>query len=272
MLSHSQVEEFRAKGFLLGGQVLSDEQVDALQAELDRVIRDENTSKPQPVHIVDMSRNPDTQIWQVVNIWQASEPFRELIYSPKIVEAVVQLMEANQLRVWHDQIQYKPAGTGGVNRWHQDSPKWYILTPRTSQVSAWIALDDADESNGCMSMVSGSYHWGDQTDFLRDMQAYNAMPSTYQDRDVQVELRPVLKGHVHYHHGLTWHGSHANTSDRPRRAISIHYMTEETRYNASGNHVMKPFVEVADGGLLAGDAFPLVWDNGSVMRPNANSR
>ena len=69
---------------------------------------------------------------------------------------------------------------------------------------------------------------------------------------------PVKKGEVHYHHALTWHGSHANTSGRPRRAIALHYMTGDTRYVASGEHPMKPFVEVGDGEVLQGETFPLV--------------
>lgn len=36
-------------------------------------------------------------------------------------------------------------------------------------------------------------------------------------------------------------------------------MTEETRYYAAGNHVMKKFVEVADGEMMRGEAFPVVW-------------
>ena len=119
-----------------------------------------------------------------------------------------------------------------------------------------------------MSMVAGTYHWGDQIDFLRTIQGFDRMPSTFQNHDLQVELCPVPAGHVHYHHGLTWHGSHTNTSVRPRRAIAIHYMTGETRYDSSGNHTMKPFVEVANGEVLTGEYFPLVWDDGNVMRPN----
>lgn len=264
MLNKNQVEEFRADGFLLGERVVSDEQVDVLRAEVERVIADQNTSKPQPVRIANLSGDPDAPVWQIVNIWEASEPFRELIYNPKIVEEIAQVTGGNQLRVWHDQVQYKPAEHGGITTWHQDSPLWRILTPNTSQVSAWVALDDADESNGCMSMVAGSYHRGNQIDFVRSLPDFNAMPSTFQDFDVQVELRPVPKGHVHYHHGLTWHGSHSNKSGRPRRAIAIHYMTQETCYDASGDHLIEPFVEVADGEILAGNHFPLVWDGECV--------
>ena len=266
MLNQDQVEAFRAKGFLLGERVLSDGQVDVLREGLDRVITDKgNSQKPQPVHVVNMSRNPETSVWQVVNIWEANEAFRGLIYTPQIVEEVAQLTAARQLRVWHDQIQYKPAEKGGINMWHQDSPYWPILTPKTRQVTAWVALDNADKSNGCMSMVSGSYHWGNQIDFLHTFKDYDAIPSAFQGHELEVDLCAVPKGHVHYHHSLTWHGSHANTSEEPRRAIAIHYMTEETRYDANGNHVMKPFVEVADGEQFAGGHFPLVWDNGQAV-------
>ena len=64
----------------------------------------------------------DHPIWQIVNIWQASEPFRQLIHHPKITKGLAQLTGAKELRIWHDQIQYKPAAIGGVNMWHQDAP------------------------------------------------------------------------------------------------------------------------------------------------------
>ena len=99
-------------------------------------------------------------MWQIVNIWEASEPFFKLIHNPTIVEEMAQLTQAKVLRIWHDQIQYKPAQTGGVNMWHQDAPLWPILAPMT-EVTAWVALDDVDEENGCMSMVPGSHLWGD---------------------------------------------------------------------------------------------------------------
>jgi phytanoyl-CoA hydroxylase len=84
---------------------------------------------------------------------------------------------------------------------------------------------------------------------------------------VEVRSCPVRKGEVHYHHALAWHGSPANTSGRHRRAIALHYMTEETRYVASGDHLMKRFVEVADGEVLQGAHFPLVWERAEALAP-----
>jgi len=110
-----------------------------------------------------------------------------------------------------------------------------------------------------MSMVAGSHKWGNQMSFIRSFESYEAVPDEFEGKPLEVVRRPVKKGEVHYHHALTWHGSHANTSKGPRRAIAIHYMTDETRYVASGEHLMKPFVDVEDGAFLEGEHFPVVW-------------
>jgi ectoine hydroxylase-related dioxygenase (phytanoyl-CoA dioxygenase family) len=130
-----------------------------------------------------------------------------------------------------------------------------------TEVSAWVALDDVDEGNGCMRMVRGSHRWGDQMDaVLSGVKDVSSPPASFDGRDVEVVLRPVPKGHVHYHHALTWHASGRNPSDRPRRAVAMHFMTDQTRYVASGEHLMKPFIAVADGELVDGEAFPVVYE------------
>ena len=258
MLTESQIAEFKAKGFLNAGPVIGDEEVEVLRNELARVIENHESLERKPVRIMNLSGHDQTPVWQIVNIWEASDAYRELMCNRKIVEEIAQLTDATQLRIWHDQIQYKPAEVGGVNMWHQDAPLWPIIRPMT-EVSAWVALDDVDESNGCMSMVPGSHLWGNQIEFLHTLPSFDAMPPSLDGHQITVEKRPVRKGEVHYHHALVWHGSHENTSGRPRRAIAFHYMTQETRYVASGEHPMKPFVEVADGEVLQGEHFPLVY-------------
>ena len=259
MLSEQQVAAFQRDGYVSGGKVLDDDQVEELRGELARVIDDDGKEEvKQPVLLRNLSRDEAHPVYQIVNIWEASPAYQNLISMPKIVEEIAQLTGAAALKVWHDQIQYKPAETGGVNMWHQDAPLWPIILPMT-EVSAWVALDDVDEGNGCMSMVPGSHQWGNQMPFIRDLESYDSMPDSFEGKPVEVVRRPVKKGEVHYHHALTWHGSHANTSNRPRRAIAIHYMTDETKFVASGEHVMKPFVEVGDGEVMAGDHFPQVY-------------
>lgn len=259
MLTPEQIVQFRADGFVKGEKILSDEEVDVLRAEMERVIAERDRADiAQPVRIVNLSGDDAHPVWQIVNISRASKPFAELVHHPTITADIAALTEASELRLWHDQIQYKPAELGGTNHWHQDSPLWPILRPNDQQVTAWVALDDVDESNGCMSMVPGSYKWGDQIAFLRERGDFT-LPEEFEGRRIETRLCPVKKGEVHYHHALTWHGSHQNTSKRPRRAIAIHLMTEKTTYHAAGDHIMKEFVTVADGAKLEGDAFPLVY-------------
>jgi phytanoyl-CoA hydroxylase len=269
MLAPNQIRQFKEQGYVLGDRVLDDDQIESLRAETLRVI-DQRGRKdiPQPVLCHNMG-NPESPVWQIVNIWMASTPFYKFCLSnPTICEEVAQLHDdAQALRIWHDQIQYKPAGAGGVNMWHQDSPYWGILTPKHAQVTAWVALDDVDETNGCMSMVPQSHLWGNAIEFLHTLKSFDEMNKVadYQGHKVEVKLVPVKKGHVHYHHSMTWHGSHANTSARPRRAIALHYMTNETRYVAKGQHVMQQFAEVADGEVMTGKAFPLVYERPGVV-------
>jgi phytanoyl-CoA hydroxylase len=264
MLSDEQIQQFRRNGYLNGGKVLDDETVEALRAEVMRVIEERDRANiPQPILLRNLSGNDDAPVWQIVNIWQASEPFRKLIAHPDIVTGLAQLAGASELRMWHDQIQYKPAQIGGVNQWHQDAPYWPILAPMT-EVTAWVALDDVDEDNGCMSMVPGSHLWGNNIDFLHTFKSFDDMPSEFDGHKIEVVRCPVKKGEVHYHHALTWHGSHANTSGRPRRAVALHYMSGDTRYVASGDHVMKKFVEVNDGEKMQGKYFPKVYPVGAA--------
>src|SRR3954469_6127245 len=154
MLSQSQVREFDRNGCLLGGKVISSDEVEELRAELDRVIATHQSGgfsddQPKPVMIGNLGGKADDVVWQIVNIWEASPAFERLLYLRPVVEALHQLTRADDLQVWHDQIQYKPPQHGGINNWHQDAPYWPVIRPETP-VTAWIALDDVEESNGCM--------------------------------------------------------------------------------------------------------------------------
>ena len=251
---------FQERGFAFGGQVLDAATVETLREEVLRVINDKDRADlPQPVLCRNFGESETQFIWQIVNIWQASEVFRELVFNSEIASMAAACIGAKELRLWHDQVQYKPAATGGVNAWHQDAPYWGAIKPKDKQVTAWIALDDADVDNGCMSMVPGSHKWGVAIETIHQTKDFCALPANYQGHEVAVVRCPVPAGGVHLHHSLTWHGSHANTSGRPRRAIALHFMTDETVFDASGGHCMKPFITAKDGCPITDETFPRVY-------------
>ncbi|MFP4451358.1 MAG: phytanoyl-CoA dioxygenase family protein, partial [Rhodosalinus sp.] len=232
-----QVHQFNRNGFLNAGEVLDEGLVDRLSDALDAVIaRGPDgfaNGEPRPVLFRDLTGGDGEQktpVWQIVNIWEAAEPFRELIHEPAIVEAIAQLTGFEDLQVWHDQVQYKPAEAGGATSWHQDAPLWPTIEPQTP-VSAWIPFDDATEENGCMWMVPGSHRWGDVQKYLATQNQLRTLaefpgvgqgfepPAHAPITEIEAVPCPVKRGEVHFHHSLTWHGSPQNRSTRPRRAM-----------------------------------------------------
>src|SRR5262245_27888613 len=279
MLSHDDVARFNREGCLVQPKVISDEEVEELRSELDRIITTHQSAgfkddQPRPVMIGNLGGKADQVVWQIVNIWEASPAFERLLYLKPVVEALHQLTGEDDLQVWHDQIQYKPAQHGGINNWHQDAPYWPIIKPETP-VTAWIALDDVDESNGCMWMVPGSHKWGNHIKLIEanpqdkffEIGKDFSPPTDAEINQVKICPWPVKKGEVSFHHSMTWHGSHKNLSDRPRRAIAIHVMTGKAVYAANGQHPMKKFVKLSDGESMcnAGDHFPHICKGGKPV-------
>lgn len=259
MLSQEQISFYKENGYLKGGKLLTDAEVDHLREELERVIRDQKVPGiPQPATCRNISKKEEHPVWQIVNIHWASAGFKKLLDMATLKEQILDLSGGEKMRLWHDQIQYKPAATGGVNMWHQDAPYWPVLGKALGSFTAWIALDEVDEDNGCMSMVPGSHLWGKATEVLAPLQDFRALPSEFNGNVVKVVPCPVGKGEVHFHHSMTWHGSHENRSGRPRRAIALHFMEEKNPFDQKQNHLLKPYIDVKDQEPIQGKLFPIV--------------
>ena len=272
-LSQVQIDRFREVGFLNVGRVYSDDEADALRDRLMTVIAGTSRGRAEAVRNLrgeELEAERDVVI-QVVNTWQADDGFRIHLYHPGICRMACELMGTDVLRVWHDQIQYKPPRRGGATDWHQDHPYWPIIQP-ADLVSAWVALDDATIENGCMRMVPRSHHWGphkggtigtNEDGFTPDPDL-SLIPD---DEEVEIVPCEVKKGECMFHHCLTWHGSPPNPSEFGRPAIAVHYMPGWTRYEPTRTHIMERRVDVEPGELLTGHYFPTVWDHGPVKPP-----
>jgi ectoine hydroxylase-related dioxygenase (phytanoyl-CoA dioxygenase family) len=100
-------------------------------------------------------------------------------------------------------------------------------------VTLWLAADEVDRENGCMRVIPGSQRH--QLEGIRDRKdVVNVLgaeidvdPSSIDESlAVDIELHP---GDVEVHHPNIIHGSHANTSDRWRRGLTIRYIPTSTR-------------------------------------------
>lgn len=268
MLTDEQIGFFQKNGFLNYGRVLTDAQLAELRDSLARVLNGTSAASPE------MNRNiggsETSVVTQIVNVWETEPAFEQHLSNDVIVPMVAQLMGTDTVRVWHDQMQLKPAHIGGPTVWHQDHPYWPIIQP-ADLVSAWVALEDATIENGAMSMVARSHTWGQyaegtigiNTDYSP---AYD--PAQVPGGET-VEIVPceVPAGGVVFHHCRTWHGAPANHSGNPRPAIAVHYMPGWVRYEPSAgrSHPVEPHIHVQPGEILTGEHFPTVMENGKIV-------
>lgn len=205
---------------------------------------------------------------QIVNIWEAEKAFYRYLFHPELTQAVAALMGTATVRVWHDQIQYKPPFKGGPTIWHQDYPYWPVLAP-PDLVSAWLALEDADLQNGCMWVVPRSHRWGIHKNGTIGSRLDDWGPDydpalVPAGEKVEVVACPVRAGEVMFHHCLTWHGTPPNRSPRGRPGFAVHYMPGYTRYEPRGSHLIDYHIQGQPGEILQGDHFPTVYDQGPL--------
>lgn len=268
MLTTEQIQSFKDNGYLYYGPVLTPEELRDLQTALQAVLAGQSDKDPDALH--NLTGDDENVVVQIVNIWQAEPAFERHLYNEKIVRMIAQLTDSDTIRVWHDQIQIKPPYIGGPTLWHQDHPYWPVIQP-ADLVSAWVAIEDADGENGCMSMVRRSHLWGPINGGTIGSDPSDWGPAADaawipEGETLDVVSIPVPAGAVVFHHCLTWHGAPPNRTDRNRPAIAVHYMPGHTRYEPSGaGHIVEHHIEVAAGEILSGDHFPLVLDGGKPV-------
>jgi ectoine hydroxylase-related dioxygenase (phytanoyl-CoA dioxygenase family) len=167
---------------------------------------------------------------------------------PAILDVVESLIGPD-IKLLGEQLFMKPPG-GIEKAYHQDSP--YFTIEPMSLVSAWIALDDVTEENGCLKVIAGSHRYGPRphdepwmVGDRRDMKIADA------DIDYGKETSILLKaGDVSFHHSLLMHSSGPNRTPYSRRGLAMHYMTAKSRW--TGAPERKPSYMLLRGEEYAG--------------------
>lgn len=136
-------------------------------------------------------------------------------------------------------VYYKPPGSLGQAR-HQDN-RYLRANPGTCH-GAWLALEDTDESNGCLNVVPGSHA-------LPILCPTKSDPRQSWTKDVlpvppgleEISI-PMQKGDILFFHGNLIHGSYLNRSaTRFRRIIAAHYIQGDALQVAEFYHPVFQF-------------------------------
>ncbi len=247
-LTPQEIEQFQRNGYLsISERVIDDEHLAVLRAHYDAVFAQKRGTIGEGLRnlaVVGESESDENadcaeEMLQLMEMWRFDEEFRKLLYHEPMLDIAESLIGPN-IQLFHDQALYKPAHHGGEVNWHQDNGYWRCQP--SNLVSIWMALDDADEGNGCMNLIPGS-HLEEAAAHAQAKTQKGNLPALLEaevDASQAVPV-PIKAGYALVHHCLTLHQTHPNRSTRERRAMVIHYMpvgTQNGRGEAMADHLL----------------------------------
>lgn len=221
------MEAYRGDGFVVVRQLVPAAVLDAAEAGMARWYAGERDAPAPgrtmydhadwvPEHGDGLRKNDYTSL-------QVAELFA-LVATPALSAAAAALAGAPSIRLWHDQLLFKPPAAGAAANvgWHTDRQYWMGCSSE-EMLTAWVPFHDCDEVCGSISFLAGSHRWATVAlDFFDgDLDALRArLPEG--GRGAEVVTPHLQRGDVTFHHSRTVHGSGPNTSCAPRRSMAIH--------------------------------------------------
>jgi hypothetical protein len=206
-LNPVQIARFQDEGFLTL-ELLAKTSVRSLQIEADRL-----WAKAQRQYVGDAGWLSNALL---TGVQGDSELFCDLLYLSRLPDIMTQLIGQN-IKLASNQLTFKHPGDAQPYGWHQDNG-YGPLFPETT-VSCWLALDDVNESNGCLWILPRSHKEGTVNHVNGKPRERIAGVSNEADA-ISVPLRA---GDCVLFHGLTLHMSKGNFSPNMRRAFFFRY-------------------------------------------------
>ena len=243
--SADDVEFYATHGWYLSKKLFTDDEVDELIAASDRYYAGErDRALPvRPPHLA--SWDPSKGDVQRHNdyVHYEHDGLAKLLRKPLIGAVAAALARADEIRVFQSTMIFKPpiaSEPSNIVPWHFDKHYWSTSTS-DNMLTAFIPFHDCDEEMGTITMVDGSHRWreiGTDDSMTKhfaerdnsDLERVLAENAAYNNVEVVKVPMNIPKGHMSFHHCRIYHGSGANRSPRPRRAISFHLQDGANSY------------------------------------------
>lgn len=217
MLSSEQIAHYHDKGYVFPDYRLAEETLQRIRADHDRLL----------------AEHPDHPEFRDNCSALLNFDFRFLNYARNadILDMVEQLIGPD-IALWNMSFFAKPAVNGKRTPWHQDGQYWPIRPLATCTV--WIAVDDATPENGCMRFIPGSHkskrlmqhNQNDDTALTLNQELKSDEYDESRAVDVALEA-----GQISLHDVYLAHGSEINTSQKPRRGMTLRLMPTTSLYD-----------------------------------------
>ena len=204
-LSPNQLKQYKDEGFVSPINVFSKEKAKEIRDEIELI------EKEMPEELEKSGR---------YNAHLISPLLDGVTHNPKILDAVQSLI-GEDILVCGTTLFIKNPNEKGFVSYHQDA-KYIGLEPH-NWVTAWVAITDSNEHNGCMRMWSGS-HKDNLKQHDQNFNEGNLLTRGQTVNDVPKEnTTPLIlsSGQMSLHHPTVVHGSDLNKSNDRRIGFVI---------------------------------------------------
>lgn len=223
ILTAEQIEQFHRDGYVTLGSVMSEEELAPIEGVFEQFITGQ---------VADMGRDfcdmsgPYDRTFEDFSLVNAVLPRRyrpeigDNLFERRCASVARQLVGQTAVLDYDQFLAKRPNKPDAVFTWHQDLGYWPTGTPEPLTATCSLALDDADEENGCLRVVPGSQK-GDLRPHRplhgEDRESSHILSVELTDED-PVVLLPLKRGDMTVHDEMIIHGSGGNSSkDRWRR-------------------------------------------------------
>ncbi len=217
ILRPEQIEQYRRDGYVIVEGVLDDRELAPIEEQFDGFIRGDVPGMGRD--FCDMSGPYDRKFeeFSLVNAVLPRHYRPELkgnLFELRAASVAKQLVGETAVLDYDQFLAKRPDKPDAVFTWHQDLGYWPTGTPDPYTATCSLALDDANEENGCLRVVPGS-----QKGALRrhrplhgdDRNASHVLSVELTPEDQVISL-PLKRGDMTVHDEMIIHGSGGNNS------------------------------------------------------------
>ncbi len=212
-LGTGQVEQFRRDGYTVVERLFTGTECDEIATRIEEASFELMLGEPS-----------DGQLSYRPMLHLASPELQAVCCDARWAAVVLPLLGPD-VRLYWEQCVTKPPEARTELPWHQDNG--YTPMIPEQYLTCWLALDDADEDNGCIWVVPGSHRLGTVKHRNGDGPFRVGLDSD-DPRAAGAVPVPVSRGDVLCFSSLVLHRSGPNRSGRQRRAWIIQYCDADT--------------------------------------------
>jgi len=227
-ISDERVQFYNTHNFIKIKSVLSDEIVDYFNQHISAKVKEINTNTV-PLN------NRDTYgkaFLQLFNLWEIDPVIKELVFSKRLASIASQLMQVDEVRLYHDQALFKEA-SGGITPWHADQYYWPLASDKT--VTAWIPLQKITLDMGPLEFSAGSQAVHQGRELSIGDESEQKIGQRLRVTDFKHVITPFDVGEISFHSGWVFHRAGANQTHTTRKVMTVIYMEKDMRLKAPEN-------------------------------------